>query len=184
MYRYRRFSPRREALGKLLGTGPQTFYARFKHYKFPIRETLGVKGFWALLTMVTDEDLTLLTDHLWAMLPPSSRYCSWALEPRTVLRLRASVGEYDTRRYDPVLIRSIGLTDYCFEAIFDYEPLKHFPVITPRFEREAALFFDKLIKKPELTRRWSNSPSITGLPLSLLELPSLKPDKLLRNVRV
>ena len=164
---YPRLPSRREALGKLCGAGPRTFYARFKRYKIPHWER-GLKGRGVLLTMVTDEDCVLLTDHLWAVLPPSPRYCSWALQPRTVLRIVAKVGEYATRRYDYALCKSVDLTDYCFEEIFDYEPMKIFPIITPRFEREAAAFFDKLLKKPELVRRWSGSPSVTALPDSIL----------------
>lgn len=172
MYRYRRGSSRREALGQLLGEGPMTFYATFKRYKTYTIPEFGkteTRGWWVLLTTVTDEDCRLLTDHLWARLPASSRYCSWALQPRTVLQLRATVGEYDTRRYDFSLCKSVGLTDYCFEKIYDYEPVKYYPVITPQFEREAALFFDRLLKRPDLLKKWSGRRfSCTGLPKMLL----------------
>jgi hypothetical protein len=163
MYRDRRSSPRREALGEFLGLGRKTFYARFKRYKIPFCD-LGKAGCWVLLATVTDEDCLLLTDHLWAVLPNSLRHCSWALAPRSTLRIEAEVGQYETRRYDYSLCKSVDVTDYCFGKVFDYEPIKHFPVITPRFEREAALFLDKLLKRPELVKRWSGYPSLTGLP--------------------
>jgi hypothetical protein len=162
----------REALGKLLGAGRRTFYAQFKRYKLPDWERPHAKrGRGVLLTSVTDEDCTLLTDHLWATLPPSPLYCCWALEPRTVLRIEAEVGQYETRRYDYSLCRLVGLTDYCFEEVFAYEPVKHFPVITPRFERDCAAFFDKLLLRPELVRCWSRYPSLAALPETVLPSP-------------
>lgn len=165
MHRYARSSSfKREALGKHFGRGRRTFYAQFKRHKLPDYGTSPGKGHWVLLTTVTDEDCLLLADHLWAVLPPSTRYCSWALEPRTLLRLEAKVGTYETRRYDPRLCKSVGLTDYCFEVIFDYEPVKHFPVLTPRFERDCEAFFNKLLIQPDLVKRWSRSPSLVGLP--------------------
>jgi hypothetical protein len=174
MHRYHRVS-KREALGELLGKGPRIFYARFKRYKIPEWEKK-LRGRSALLTTVTDEDCLLLTDHLWVNLPPSSRYCSWAIEPRTVLRIVAEVGTYATRRYDHTLLKSVGIVDYNFEVIFDYEPIKAFPCITPLFERDCAAFFDKLLLRPELVRRWSKYPSLAALPKTVLspELPLFK----------
>ena len=173
MQRYARLSSR-EALGKFLGAGRQTFYARFRRYKLPEWEAPGARG--VLLTSITDEDCLLLADHLWAVLPPSSRHCSWALEPRTYLRIEAEVGRYETCRYDPQLLKSVDLIDYCFEEVFDYEPIKHFPIITPRFERDMEAFFGKLLARPELAKRWSKSPSLAGLPKTVLspELPLFK----------
>ena len=167
MHGYPRLSTRREALGRFFGLGRRTFYARFKRYRIPDWEKTRTKGRGVLLTTVTDEDCLFLTDHLWAILPGSSRHCNWALEPRTVLRIEAEVGTYETRRYDGVLCKSVGVTDYCFETVFAYEPLKTYPVITPLFEKGAALFFDKLLTSPELVRRWSKSASLTALPKDL-----------------
>jgi hypothetical protein len=177
MHRYHRLAPkRREALGKFYGAGPRTFYARFKRYKIPEHEPVvnGKRRWWALLTTVMDEDCVLLTDHLWVLLPPSRRYCLWALEPRTVLRIEAEVGRYETVRYDPDLCKLVDLIDYCFDSISEYEPIKHFPVVTPLFEREAAAFFEKLLEKPELVQKWNRRISVTGLPNSILALGNVK----------
>ena len=166
MHGYPRLSTRREALGRFFGLGRRTFYARFKRYCIPDWEEKKARklGRRVLLTTVTDEDCVLLTDHLWAVLP----VFTWGLEPRILLRIEAAVGTYETRRYDGALCKLVDVTDYCFETVFAYETIKVFPVITPRFEREAALFFDKLLTRPELTKRWSGSASLTGLPKEIL----------------
>lgn len=170
MPHYARLSSR-EALGKLLGLGRRTFYAQFRRYKLSDWERSVARGRGVLLTTVTDEDCSLLADHLWAVLPPSPLYCCWALEPRTVLRIEAEVGQYETQRYDYSVCKSVGLIDYCFEAVFDYEPVKIFPVVTPRFERDCATFFDKLLTRPELVKRYVKSPSLAGLPKTVLPSP-------------
>lgn len=128
----------REGLAALYGKGRLTFYARFRRHSAEYEQR-------ALLIEVMDENLRPLTDHLWTSLPRVPNVCNWALQPRTPLRLEATVGQY---------VKRTGETSYCFETVWTFDALPVFPIETPEFVQDCHAFLDTIISNPKERQRW------------------------------